>query len=152
MKTKGIRILDKENNLVSVELPDILEKIPEGNLFSWSILYLEATGHLGEDKSIPVFEEQILKSEKGFYITWDDLKLLASKLWDVMDLVLIGCKDKNLLHRYENDQEMYETCDVVIEMFDSSYWEIFSKDDQLLLRLEKKFREVLNLTSDFNAQ
>jgi hypothetical protein len=29
MKTKGIRILDRENNLVSVELPDILEKIPE---------------------------------------------------------------------------------------------------------------------------
>ena len=29
MKTKGIRILDKKNNIVSVELSDILSEIPE---------------------------------------------------------------------------------------------------------------------------
>jgi hypothetical protein len=35
------------------ELPDILKEIQNGNLLNWSILYLYATGHLGEGKSIP---------------------------------------------------------------------------------------------------
>lgn len=59
MKTKGIRILDKKNNIVSVELLDILSEISEGNSFCWSILYLYATGHLSEHKSMPAFEEEI---------------------------------------------------------------------------------------------
>ncbi len=46
-------------------------------------------------------------------------------------LNLIGCKDENLLHHYENDQDMYETCDITIEMIDSWYWKVFSKDEAL---------------------
>ena len=57
MKTKGIRILDKINNTVSVELSDILHEIPDGDSFYWSILYLYATGNLGEEQSIPDFEK-----------------------------------------------------------------------------------------------
>jgi hypothetical protein len=44
MKIKGIRILDKKNNIISVELPEILEQINDGDSFFWSVLYLYATG------------------------------------------------------------------------------------------------------------
>ena len=37
---------------------------------------------------------------------------------------------------------MYETCDFVIEMVDSSYWEVFSKNEQLIDRLAAKFKDV----------
>ncbi len=130
--TKGIRILDKNNRIVCVELPDILKEIQHGRSLHWSILYLQSTGHLGEGRSIPIFEDQIIESKIGFFIDWDDLNLLSHKFYDLMDIVLIGCKDKTSLHRYDDDQEMYETCDIVIEMFDSCYWEVFSKDVNLI--------------------
>ena len=53
------------------------------------------------------------------------------------------------MRRYNNDQEMYETCDIVIEMVDCGYWEIFSKDEQLINRLAAKFKETQFLESDF---
>jgi len=69
MRAKGIRILDKENNIVSVELSDIFSEIKDGNKLYLSILYLNTTGDLGIGQSIPDFEEKINKSEKGLAIT-----------------------------------------------------------------------------------
>ena len=66
-----------------------------------------------------------------------------------MDITLIGCKNETLLHRYDEDQDMYETCDIVIEMFDSNFWEVFSKDESLIDRLAKKFKEIKFLEPDF---
>jgi len=146
MKTKGVRISDGEE-VLNVHLPDILREIPDGNLYYWSILNLEGMGDLGE-KSVPVFEKEIRSSSKGLIITWDELNLLAPKYWQIIDMILIGCKDETVLKRYENDQEMYETCDIGIVMFDSSYWEIFSKDERIILRLANKFSEVTLLESD----
>lgn len=37
-----------------------------------------------------------------------------------------------------NDQEIYESCDFVIEMIDSCYWEVFSKDVDPINRLATK--------------
>jgi hypothetical protein len=149
MKTRGVRILDLEDNCVSVSLPDILKEITSGDSFYWSILYLDAIGHLGEGKSMPAFEEQIIESRKGFFISWDELNLLSEKFRNLMDIILIGCKNKELLQRYENDVEMYETCDITIELFDSCYWEVFSKDESLIARLAKKFKDIKFLEPDF---
>lgn len=139
MKTKGIRIFDKKNGIICVTLPDILEEIRNGNLLHWSILDLESTGDLGEGKSIPVFEKQIIEAKNGYFIEWKELNFLSNKFYQIMHLVLIGCRNKDLLHRYDDDQEMYETCDIVIVMFDSWFWEIFSKDENLINKLASKF-------------
>jgi hypothetical protein len=149
MKSTGIRILDKKDRLVTVELPDILKEIPNGESFKWSILYLEASGDLGEGKSILDLEKEANKSQNGLLIEWDAINTLAPKFFQIIDMILIGCKNENFLRRYETDQEMYETCDIVINMFDSSYWEIFSKDEQLINRLASKFKDVKFLESDF---
>lgn len=149
MNIKGIRILDKKNRIVSVELPDILSEIQNGNLLHWCILFLNGTGDLGPGKTIPEFMHHINDSERGLLINWEDLNSLFNKFYEVIDLLLIGCKKERLLVRYENDQKMYETCDITIEMVDSSYWEVFSKDGDLLVRLARKFQQVKFLTTDF---
>ncbi|MBA2726687.1 MAG: hypothetical protein H0U49_00740 [Parachlamydiaceae bacterium] len=149
METKGIRILDKENRIVKINLSNILEEIKIGDQFEWSILYLHTTGDLGKGKSIPEFEEQIIKSEKGFFITWKEINDLSLKFWDLMDIIIIASRNKNLLLRYKDDQEMYQLCDIVIEKFDSCFWEVFSKDEKLINKLESKFKEVEFLDSDF---
>jgi len=149
MNIKGVRISDKKNNTVSVELPDILLEIPNGNIFHWSILYLYATGCVSEVQSMSAFEENIRQAEKGLLLTWEELNDLAKKFWDLMDVTIIGCKNKCLIQRYESNQKMYEACDIVIEMIDSGYWEIFSNDERLIDHLAKKFQDVEFLASDF---
>lgn len=145
---KGIRISDCTDNVVTVNLLDILTEVKNGESFFWSILFLDATGDLGENISIPEFCKEIRISEKGFFISWKELYSLAGKFWQVIDITLLGCKNKSDLHRYKRDQEKYETCDFVIQMCDSSFWEIFSKDNAFIWRLASKFKEIEFLETD----
>lgn len=148
MNTKGVRILDKENGVVSVQLHDILREVSNGHLFTWSILCFDSMVDLGKDKSILEFEKVINDSKKDSFITWEELNILSKKFHQIIDMVLLGCKDKNSLRRYEHDRDMCETCDIVIDMIDTSYWEVFSKDDHLINRLASKFKDIQFLTSD----
>jgi len=149
MKTKGLRISDKKNNIVSVELSDILKEITRGNSFYWSILYLYGTGCLDDGQPMPAFEEKIKRAKNGFVLTWEELNNLAEKFWDLVDITIIGSKDKSLVKRFDNDEEMHEKCDIVIEMIDSGYWEIFAKDLDLIFRLKNKFKETELLDPNF---
>ena len=142
MKTAGIRILDKNKRVVSVKLQDILEEVHHGELFHWSILSFEGSGHLKDGKSIPVFRKEIRESERGLLVKWDELIALASTFWEVEDMLIIGCKDPTLISQYEEEKDMYDTCDIVINMFDSCYWEVFSKDKAFILRLATKFKDI----------
>ncbi len=143
MRSKGIRIKDlKKNGVVAPQLTDILEEVQNGDSTYWSILFLDAMGKLGEGRSLPVFEKQIHDSEKGLLISWDDLNALSRKFYQIIDMVLIGSRDKNTIMRYKEDQERNESCDYVIDMFDSSYWNVFSKDAGFVDRLVKKFKDV----------
>jgi hypothetical protein len=149
MKTRGLRIEDNKNNVVSVKLQDILKEIQNGDLFNWSILYFYGSGTLKDGKPIMVFDEEIRKAKKGLLLNWNELNELSNCFSDVWDIVIIGCKDEKLISRYTNYQTMYETCDIVIEMVDSSYWEIFSKDPDLINKLSLKFKDIKFLESDF---
>lgn len=148
-KIKGIRILDKIDRVVCVNLVDILTEISYGNSLYWSILFLQARGNLGKGISIVGFQNRLNKSERGLNIKWDELNILSHKFEEIEHIILIACKNKDQLHRYKEDQEMYETCDIVIEFFDSSFWEVFSKDEQLIKRLASKFKKVEHIESDF---
>ena len=145
---KGIRILDKINRVVVVELPAILAELEGGHEMSWAILDLYATGDLGPTVSMPKFEERIRLASKGLKITWNELTELSSKFWDLMDILLIGSNEGEFLHRYSNDREMYESCDVVIEMVDSHFLEVFAKDDAFIKRLAAKFERIELISSD----
>jgi len=150
--TKGIRIFDKKNEFERFSLSDFLKEIHNGQLLHWSILFLDVFGSLGEEISVPVFEQHIIKSEKGFFITWNDLNELANKIDQLIAIILIGCRDKNLLERFEDSQEMYETCNIVIEMVDSYFWEVFSKDHNLIDRLAAKFKDIEFLETNFQKK
>lgn len=106
-------------------------------------------GNLGEGISILTFEKQIDDAKNGLFIDWNDLNILSKKFYQIIDVTIIGSRDKNLLHRYENDKDMYKTCDIVIEMIDSGYWEVFSNDEEFINRLVLKFKNITFLESDF---
>jgi hypothetical protein len=52
------------------------------------------------------------------------------------------CKDEKFLHRYETEQEMYKTCDIVIDLIDCAFWEVYSQDHSLLYLLKNKFKKI----------
>ncbi len=110
MRSTGIRIKDiKKNGVISPQLPDFLEEVQKGDSIYWSILFLDAMGNLGEGRSLPVFEYQIYDSENGLSISWDDLNALSRKFYQIIDMVLIGSRDKNMIRRYKEDQERNES-------------------------------------------
>jgi len=147
--TRGIRILDKNNKVVSVRLSDILEEIHEGNKYFWSILEIEGIGYFDKGRSYLELVKKIEESERGLFISWNDLSIMSRKFHQIIWATIIGCKNKNSLHYYENDQEMYENCDIVIEMIDSSYWEVFSENKKIIDKLASKFKEVEFLEPNF---
>lgn len=143
----GIRISDERNGVVSVSLLDILKEIQEGDKFYWSILFLDSIFNAGEaqslpEKSLPKFESQIFESERGFFLNWTALNTLAKKFFQIRGITLLGCLNADFIKRYETDREMHEACDIVIEMFDYSYWEVYSKNKSLIEDLAKKCKDV----------
>ena len=149
MKTTGIRISDGKNGILCVELPDILEEIDNGESFFWAIPFSE-TVFISQVKDFTVnLQDKIEQTKNGIRLTWDELNSFSEDIHQSIDLLVIASKDKDLLRSYDSDKQMYETCDIVIEMIDSSYWEVFSKDRALIDRLAKKFEDIEFLESDF---
>lgn len=83
-----------------------------------------------------------MKSENGLFVSWKELNEIANKIDQLLSIIIVASRDSKNLHRYEDDQEMYETCDIVIEMIDSYFWEVFSKDYEFIDRLATKFKEI----------
>ena len=95
--------------------------------------------------------KKINQSEDGRTATFESILETSKKMFQEIDLTIIACKTKENLHRYKEDKEMYETCDIVIEMIDGGFWEIFSKNVTWINQLAKKFHSVEFLATDFQT-
>jgi len=140
MSSFGIRILDKKDRIVTVKLFDILEMIDNGNALYWSIIDLEATGDLGEKTWAEL--DEIENLEKGLLISWKKLVSISKNFWDIWDLTLVASRNSNFFQECKNQNDLCKSCDLKIVMFDSSYWEVFSKDSSLIDRLAKQFKDI----------
>ena len=69
---------------------------------------------------------------------WASL-LALNQVDQIIDVIIIGNSNPADLHRYKTDEEMYEACDYCLELVDSSYWLLHSKNlgfiEQAKLRL-----------------
>ena len=104
---------------------------------------------MGEGQTYEELEKEVNDSENGLLINWNDLEILSRKFQQIIWITIIGSRDKELFRYYQNDKEMYETCDIVIEMIDGGYWEVFSKDTSLINGLVAKFKDIKLLETDF---
>jgi hypothetical protein len=142
MNIQGIRISDSKDNVLFVKLSDILEEIPYGFSLCWSILFLDGTPNQGEGRFLSEYQNRINKSENGLRIDWKDLKSLSKKYFQMFETTILGCRDANLLHRFDDEKEMYHTCDIVIDLIDCAFWEVYSKDSVIIDNLNRKFKEI----------
>jgi hypothetical protein len=151
MTAKGLRISDIKNRKC-IPLSELLINIPHPDQFKWSLLWFCVTPMENEGRFISELTEKINSSEQGLDFSFTALLALSKKIFQEIEVLVIGCKMKENLHRYTVDQEMYETCDIVMEMIDGGFWEVFSKNEILINRLAKKYKEVEILASDFQGK
>lgn len=141
-ETKAIEIHgNKTEKVISVELKDILNCITDGNSCTWSILWLEAVGHRG-GISILDLEKSIKSSKNGLVLEWAELLELSDKFYQVIEIILVGDNEYSNLKRYDTDEEMYSNCCYTIELLDSSYWIIHSKNLKTIECLKKNLEGV----------
>ena len=93
MKSRGIRILDSEENIVSVKLIDILELITQGSSFYWGILdmYLMYVEEVGD--FVVSLEKEVENSSEYLSVSWNKLLKFSRKKYQAIDLLVLGCKD-----------------------------------------------------------
>lgn len=151
MNTKGLRISDSKEGKC-IPLSDILETISNANQFSWALLWFDATPIENEGKFFTETWERAKKSKNGLPYTFESLIELAGKIFQEIEVLIIGCKNKENIRRYNKDEEMYEVCDFVIEMIDGGFWEVFSKDTRWIDELSRKYKDVEFLPLDFQAR
>lgn len=138
-----VEINDSKDGLLTVTLPMLLDEIsPSGEKLHWSIFYLSATGDLGDDRSIVDFENEISDSDKGFFLSWNELKTLSVKFDQVFDTLIVGAANKEDIKKYDDDEKLYSNFDVVLDLFDGAYWRVYSEDDSIIKKMANKFSEV----------
>ncbi len=144
---KIMQIKDSDlGGVLTVELKHILDLLmPEGRQLSWAILDIEATGDLGEGEKILDFEKEIQQSPIGFPLSWDKLVSLSHAFFEIINTVIVGYKDPNYHPKLlpgHPVEELYKSCEIVIEMIDSSLWSIYAREEKIIQKLQLAFRDV----------
>lgn len=152
MKSKGILIRDNKSvgeiTTLDFSLSDVLKLIERAEELNWAILELEVTGGDLEEKKWAQLRQFETSEEKVTRIDWKDLCETSEKFWQIVWITIIGCKDPKSTKNYQNDFEMYEACDVVIEVIDGGAFEVFSHDHFLIKRIKKAFKDTMPLEPD----
>lgn len=148
----GIIIYDAEtrcnSNFLTVSLSDITSEILDGNKYFWDILWIYDDFSNENNK----LQDEIEKSISGINLSWDMLLKLSKNFVSLVDIEIIANKDPKKNIKYKSDQSMYENCDIVIQLIDSSYWIVTSKDEDLIERLSKKFKNVKPLEKSLEIE
>ena len=136
---------DVNSKFLTVSLKDVLPCLQAPSTMQWCLLWLN--GWYSEEwmmNGMPNndFEEAVNNSSNGISITMQQVQLLADISGQVINALLLGSNEAANLKRYDNDEQMYEACDYVIEVFDSSYLIVHSKDKPFITCLQNSLEGV----------
>lgn len=141
MMANALMINGDRGEVLSVSLLDILNCIEMGSKYKWSILWLEAVGK-PMDNSVLKHEQEIKNSNSGLRCGWDELSQLSIRFDQINEILLIGDENETKLKRYKDDNELYNSCCFIIELIDSSYWIVRSRDENFLNKIKKTLTGV----------
>lgn len=142
MTVKGICISDKDDHHLKVTLFDILEEISNGDQYKWAILFLDGMPKEGKGKQLLELKELIENSHRCLSVNWKELLKVCDLFFQLYEIVFIGCKSERDIKNYKSDKEMFESCDIAAVLIDCSWWEVSSKDSNLIKQYESKFTDT----------
>ncbi|MBC8944392.1 hypothetical protein [Xenorhabdus indica] len=109
------------NNGEKIHLSNLLEKIP-ANKWDWYLYEIEAVGVAPRDMSMPDFEQQVLSSDTGFKLSWDEVKSFSNSLDDIKTCFLAALLKPVQYSILDNGDLSY--CLALITISDSTSWEV----------------------------
>ena len=132
------------HGVLTVDLVRLLDLLgPEGEQLSWRILELEASGDLSRlGRTVQSLEIEVRNSKNGLPITWSDLVILARTLSQVINTKITGYRGELADSQSSGVQDLYNTCEIILEAIDSSLWRIYVRDRKVGDRLRAAFRDV----------
>lgn len=116
-----------KDDILSIKLIDILHLVNNPKEIHWKICWIEGISIKGFD--MLAFETEV---KKGLKVSYDELIDLNKKIVQIYDLVLVGDRE-NTEGKNEKD------CDYIIELIDSSFWEVTSKNEEFIDTLRQTF-------------
>ena len=81
MITKGIRISDDIDNVISVELRDILDEIHNADEFYWCVLFSDIIPKQENVEFVMGIQKETDKERDGIIIPWKKLRDFANGLF-----------------------------------------------------------------------
>ena len=131
-----LRLSDKkENGALSFDLIDILNVMPgTAHDLKWSIVDFDfVEGNLKQLKTtVTDIKIQARASREGYVLSWLKLVEIAKRLFQSVDALIVGYREIGQLplKNRANFRELCQTCDVVIQAFDSIYWQLSVADPE----------------------
>jgi hypothetical protein len=128
-----------------LNLLDVLNSLDQdAQALIWVMTELQAVGDISAvwPSGVVDLETQVIASPRGIQFSWSQLYEFASCVEQVIDLSLAAYKtvdaipdaDSPNLDRDALDHMKYARCSIWVEMFDSSYWQVYA-DNRVLHRL-----------------
>lgn len=135
-----------DKDILSVKLHDILMEIDRIDIRIWKLLWIEAVSSQmitlrlnNTEMYMSELEEVVNNSKDGILISPDELLKMSTLFDDLIEIVIIGDKDEFTVQKKGNDDEIKSRCEYFIELVDSSYWEITTKDNKFVSNLKRNF-------------
>ena len=136
-----LKIEKIENGLLAVHFKDFSRFLPSKALY-WSILFVDGVSTPGQGMTMEKLEELVNKSPRGLVISWERLISIIDDLYDIHHLEIVAEWSLDKIRKYGSRVEMYEESYISIELFDSAYWLISSKDESIIDEIVRELPDI----------
>lgn len=131
---KSLTFLAFRENGMAVQLAEVLAVIPENDLM-WSMLEFNGMGEAPNNLSMDAFEELVRSKPGGLMMSWNELKKLSGGFSQTIDCMIVGAKTYlDILNAHKAGDD-FSSCEVVLNVFDSTEWSVWARDAELMNRL-----------------
>ena len=125
---------DLNSKFLTVTLADVLPCLHPPKGVQWRLWNLEAWSSQTwaiEGLASEAYEQAVFDSPSGLPTTLPLIQQLAQAPAQLVNLLLLGSQDVANLPDYRHGEktQLYAACDYVIEVFDSAYLIVHSKDE-----------------------
>lgn len=144
MPNGTIEIKDRDDKgLPAVELGDILPLLRDrGRDLTWAILDLYAVGNTHRlGRTMREIGDEVGSSPHGLRLNWDELEEFSKSVFQIMEAVIVGCREAGKLPRRDEVTQRRDDCEIVIEAIDASRWRLSATDDGMMDRFQHVFRD-----------
>jgi hypothetical protein len=141
----AIKIFDSYDNVLSVELEDIIEITkPYCKKLIWTFLNLWAIGK--EDSVIEIVPliDEIERTGKISF-TYSDLIELTPNFFQIIDCLIVGHYSEDAPQKGLSLEESCLFANTVIQAFDSTYWFLYSKNENIIINALNKYKNITKI-------